>query len=110
MADQTRERLEYGKPSGPNYSARDRPDRNRICHLELEPGESRRRRRDHIHSVEETMAESEGMATCPRQGINPPPASAAELAHGEDCGPTLAWETGLYSTKSIQTDIIPTDR
>ncbi|KAI5195396.1 hypothetical protein E4T39_08219 [Aureobasidium subglaciale] len=65
--------------------------------LELEPGERRRRRRDHVYSVEETMAESKGMATGPVQGVDPPPASAAELAHGEDCGPTQAWKTGLHT-------------
>ncbi|KAG9513247.1 hypothetical protein KCU93_g10112, partial [Aureobasidium melanogenum] len=43
-------------------------------------------------------------------GINPPPVSAAELAHGEDCSPTQAWKTGLHGTESIQTDITSTDR
>jgi hypothetical protein len=101
MADQTRERPKYREPLGPTYGARNRPNRSRICHLELEPTESRRGRRDHIYSVEETVVESEGMATCPVQGINPPPVSAVELAHGEDCSPTQAWKTGLHSTESV---------
>lgn len=56
------------------------------------------------------MAESKGMATGPIQGVYPSLASAAGLAHSEDCGPTQAWKTGLHSTKGIPTDITPTDR
>ncbi|KAG9512832.1 hypothetical protein KCU93_g10252, partial [Aureobasidium melanogenum] len=42
-------------------------------------------------------------------GVYSSAASTAELAYGKDRSSTQTWKTGLHSTKSIQTDITPTD-